>query len=86
LRNFDVLVVLLKIDEKFIEQNVRTSLKIRKTWAKGKSGTMTEKVIYYKGQQRKLLKIAAESKLPVIKINTTRKDWGGYLARTLKKI
>lgn len=83
---FKVLIVLLYINEGSIKKNIENSLDIRKTWAKGKKGTIAEKVIYYKDQQRKLLRIAKESTLPVLKIDTTKKNWNKYILKIIKKI
>lgn len=85
-RNFSVVVVLLIVDEKLIERNIRDSLRIRKTWAKGKQGSISEKVAYYKDQQRKLSNIAQISGLSVVKINTSRKDWNRCAARVISHL
>lgn len=86
LKNFNILVVLLLVNENMIKKNITDSLKIRKTWAKGKKGTISEKTTYYKDQQRKLKEIATQSELPVLKINTTDKNWNSYLSKILKII
>lgn len=86
LKNFNVLTVLLFVNESVIKKNIIGSLRIRKTWAKGKKGTLSEKVAYYKDQQRKFKEITKQSKLPVLKINTTQKNWDVYVCKILKKI
>ncbi len=86
---FDVLLVLLVIDRRFIRKSLEHTFSIRKSLGKGKRGTIDDRVAYYEDQQEKLLKAAKASSLRLLRINTTKSalkgtEWDGYVNKILK--
>ncbi|MFH1620471.1 MAG: hypothetical protein ABIB04_00080 [Patescibacteria group bacterium] len=70
------LIVMLQMNEKVISDRIKETAALRGTsWAKGKQGSLEEKVAYYKDQQRKLVELIKQSNLPVVIVDTSDKDW-----------
>lgn len=79
LDNSNPIIVLLTIGEGVVQSRIIESQKIRGVrWAKGKQGSLEEKVAYYTDQQQKLKQLIIESRLPVLQLDTTEKEWGEY--------
>lgn len=76
LNNFKSLLVLLTIEEGVIQPRIIESQEIRGSrWAKGKQGSIEDKVSYYTDQQQKLKTLIAKSKLPALLLDTSKKEW-----------
>lgn len=72
-------VVLLTIDPEAIPARIEETVALRGGgWKKGKQGTAEEKIAYYRRQQETLEDLASSSRLPVLRIDTTAKDWEAY--------
>jgi thymidylate kinase len=70
------LIVLLQMNEEVIPDRIKETAAFRGTsWAKGKQGSLEEKIAYYKDQQRKLTELIQQSSLPAVIVNTSDKDW-----------
>jgi len=70
------LVVLLRMDEGVISDRIKETATLRGTsWAKGKQGSLEEKVAYYKDQQSNLAELIKQSSLPSVIVDTSDKDW-----------
>lgn len=81
----NAVIVLLTMEESVIQERIEETTKLRgASWAKGKKGTIEERTAYYLGQQQKLKGLAKESRIPVIEIDTTDKDWGRCLQDILR--
>lgn len=81
------LIVLLQMNEGVIADRINETAALRGTsWAKGKQGSLEEKVAYYKEQQRKLIELIRQSSLPVLVVDTTNKDWSRCATDILTKL
>ena len=76
LNKYSTLVVLLTIPEEQIPDRIRETIAQRGDhWAKGKQGTLEERVAYYQNQQIYLKNLCGQTTLPHIKIDTSDKNW-----------
>ncbi len=75
------LVLLTVRDEAILERIKETDEHRAGAWVKKKQGTYEERAEYYKAQQYVLRQCADESRLPVLVVDTTDKNWGACLSR-----
>ncbi len=69
-------LILLTIDDELIKQRITKTAELRgTTWAKGKQGTIDEKVEYYKNQQEELIHLVKESEINSLLLNTSHMNW-----------
>ncbi|MEI7512466.1 MAG: hypothetical protein WCK01_03335 [Candidatus Uhrbacteria bacterium] len=74
------LIALLQIHEDAISSRIEEASVLRgASWVKGKQGSLEEKIVYYKNQQRELMKLIKQSNLPFVIIETSDKDWSRYI-------
>lgn len=79
------LIVLLKMDEDLISDRIKKTIALRGvSWAMGKQGSLEEKIVYYKNQQRALVELMKQSGLPTVAVDTTNKDWSRYVVKFLE--
>jgi thymidylate kinase len=83
-KQYKPLIVLLQMDEGVISDRIKETAALRgASWAKGKQGSLEEKVAYYKDQQRLLSELIKQSSLPTLILDTTDKDWSRCIADIL---
>lgn len=81
------LIMLLQMDEDVIFERIKETALLRgASWQKGKRGSLEEKVEYYKNQQRILIELAKQSRLPSMIVNTTDKDWPRCIREVLTQV
>ncbi len=77
-------LVLLSMQEDAILSRINETDEYRAgAWVKKKQGTYEERTEYYVVQQATLKQLVRESRLPVLILDTTNKDWDGYLNQIL---
>jgi len=87
LLNYDTKMVLLVVDEKKLESRIKDADSRRgDAWGQGKKGSIEERVAYYSRQQKKLVRLAASSKLKVVTIDTTQQRWDDYTDQLLAEL
>ena len=83
----NILTALLVITPGHIKGRIEESIQYRKDdWKNGAQGSVDEKVVYYTNQQERLKEIATSSRLPLIIVDTTAKDWETYSGLILSRI
>ena len=87
IKTYKSLIVLLEMDEDVIRERIEETALLRgSSWQKGKQGSLEEKVEYYKNQQRILIELTKQSRLPSMTVNTTDKDWSRCISEILTKV
>lgn len=85
LRDFHPLLVLLTVSENALPERILATTALRgASWAKGKQGSDAERVSYYSHQQRRLIQLARCSRLPLLVLDTTGREWAGYASGVLR--
>jgi len=85
LEEYCPIVFLLYMDEAAIAERIRKTTELRgDAWAKGKKGSLDERVAYYTDQQRMVMKFAEHSVLPIVRIDTTDEDWERCIGQVLE--
>lgn len=85
----NVLIVLLVIDEKKIQQRIEETMTYRENgWTLGGQGakTLEEKKVYYRNQQKVLKEELRQSRFQSIVIDTTEKEWRKNIEQIMDSI
>lgn len=70
------LTILLTLEESAIRGRIEETIVHRAgRWSPGGNGDFEERIQYYIGQQRTLQGLANDSHIPVVRLDTTDKDW-----------
>lgn len=86
-KTYQSLIVLLQMDEDVISERIEETALLRgSSWAKGKQGSLEEKVEYYKNQQQILIQLTKQSRLSSMIVNTTDKDWSRCVREVLTQV
>lgn len=84
-KEFETHLFLLVIKNNLVEENiVNTSILRGTNWSKGKKGTLSERLEYYRQQQDFLIGLSENSMIENTIIDTGEKDWATYYQIILK--
>ena len=83
----DPTIIMLRMKNKYIVERIKLADKQRgDSWIHKKSGTLEDRVVYYKKQQKYLKNLSRQSAMSVISIDSSDMDWNIVLKKILRGI